>query len=76
MRPSMKAATSCVPVPRNADLSITVPLTTGRSLLAPSPLLSRPVVALKGRADASWVRVPMVRLYGSRQLSAMTARWR
>jgi hypothetical protein len=35
-------------------------LITGRSLLAPSPLLSMPVVALNGRADASWVTVPAV----------------
>ena len=32
MRPSMKVATSEVAVPRNADLLITAPLMTGRSL--------------------------------------------
>ena len=53
-------------MPRNADLPMTLPLMTGRSLFAPSPLLSTPVVALNGRADASWVRVPAVMLYGNR----------
>ena len=43
---------------------MTTPLTTGRSLLAASPLLSMPVVALNGRADASIVTVPAVMLYG------------
>src|SRR5262249_14099058 len=57
-RPSTNIETSCVPVPRKADLLTTVPLTTGRSLVAPSPLLSTPVVELTGRADASWVTVP------------------
>ena len=52
-------------VPRNADLPMTLPLTTGRSLFAPSPLLSTPVVALNGRADASCVTVPAVMLYGN-----------
>ena len=61
----MNTETSCVPVPRNADLLMTVPLTTGRSLFAPSPLLSMPVVLLNGRADASCVNVPAVMLYGS-----------
>ena len=42
--------------------SITSPLTTGRSLFAPSPLLSMPVVALNGRAEASCVTVPAVML--------------
>ena len=63
-RPSTNSETSCVPVPRNADLLMTLPSTTGRSLLAPSPLLSMPVVALNGRADASCVTVPAVMLYG------------
>ena len=65
MRPSTKIATSEVGVPRNADLLMTLPLMTGRSLFAPSPLLSTPVVALNGRADASWVTVPAVMLYGN-----------
>ena len=52
-------------VPRNADLPMTLPSTTGRSLFAPSPLLSTPVVALNGRADASCVTVPAVMLYGN-----------
>ena len=33
--------------------SAPAPFTTGRSLLAPSPLLSTPVVELNGRAEAS-----------------------
>ena len=41
---------------------MTAPLMTGRSLFAPSPLLSTPVVALNGRADASCVTVPAVML--------------
>ena len=65
MRPSTNTDTSCVPVPRNADLPMTTPSTTGRSLFAPSPLLSTPVTALNGRADASCVTVPAVMLYGS-----------
>ena len=65
MRPSTKIATSCVAVPRNADLAMTLPSMTGRSLFAPSPLLSMPVVALNGRADASCVTVPAVMLYGN-----------
>ena len=52
---STNTETSCVPVPRNADFAMTEPLTTGRSLFAPSPLLSMPVVALNGRADANCV---------------------
>ena len=40
-------------VPRKVDCDITGPSTTGRSLFAPSPLLSMPVVALNGRAEAS-----------------------
>ena len=50
----------------NTDFPITAPFTTGRSLLAPSPLLSTPVVALKGRAEANWLMVPMVSSQGSR----------
>ena len=65
MRFSTKIATSEVGVPRNADLPITLPSMTGRSLFAPSPLLSMPVVELNGRADASCVRVPAVKLYGN-----------
>ena len=65
MRLSMKSPTSEVGVPRNADLPMTLPSTTGRSLFAPSPLLSTPVVALNGRADASCVTVPAVMLYGN-----------
>jgi hypothetical protein len=34
--------------------------------LAPSPLLSTPVVELNARAEASWVRVPIVISWGSR----------
>ena len=52
-------------MPRNADLLTTLPSMTGRSLLAPSPLLSMPVTELNGRAEASCVTVPAVRLYGS-----------
>ena len=63
-RPSMNIPTSEVAVPRNAELPRTVPLTTGRSLFAPSPLLSTPVVALKGRAEANCARVPAVMWYG------------
>src|SRR5215207_1992415 len=59
-RPSTNSETSWVPVPWNADLENTVPAATGRSLLAPSPLLSMPVMELKGRADASCVTVPAV----------------
>ena len=44
---------------------MTFPSMTGRSLFAPSPLLSMPVVALNGRADASLHHVPAVMLYGS-----------
>ena len=65
-RQSANRPTSCVPVPRKADFAITLPSTTGRSLLAPSPLLSMPVVALNGRADANCVSVPTVTLYGKR----------
>ena len=50
-------------MPRKADLPMTLPLMTGRSLLAPSPLLSTPVVALNGRDDASCVSVPAVMLH-------------
>ena len=66
MRFSTKTATSEVGVPRNADLLMMLPLMRGRSLFAPSPLLSMPVVALNGRADANCVRVPAVKLYGNR----------
>ena len=65
MRCSTNSADSDVGVPRNADLPMTLPSTTGRSLLAPSPLLSTPVVALNGRAEAYCVTVPTVMLYGS-----------
>jgi hypothetical protein len=47
-------------------LSATWPSITARSLFAPSPLLSTPVVELNGRADASWVTVPAVMSYGKR----------
>ena len=63
-RPSRKSPTSCAGVPRNADFAITVPSTTGRSLFAPSPLLSMPVVALNRRADANCISVPAIMLYG------------
>ena len=51
--------------PAPTDLLTTAPLMTGRSLFAPSPLLSTPVVALNGRADASCVTEPAVMLYGN-----------
>ena len=38
---------------------------TGRSLVEPSPLLSTPVVALNGRADASELDVPGYRVRDS-----------
>jgi hypothetical protein len=63
---STNVATSEVDVPRNADLLITTPLTTGRSLLMPSPLLSTPVVALNGREDANIDTVPAVMSNGKR----------
>ena len=64
MRPSANSATSEVGVPRNADLLIALQSITGRSLFAPSPLLSMPVTALNGRDDANWLTVPAVMLYG------------
>ena len=60
MRSSTNIPTSEVGVPRNADFSMTEPLITGRSLFAPSPLLSTPVVALNGRAEANCDNVPAV----------------
>ena len=54
-----------VGAPRNADLLITAPLITGRSLVAPSPLLSTPVVALNGRAEAIIASVPAVKFHGN-----------
>ena len=65
MRFSTNIATSEVGVPRNADLEITAPLMTGRSFVAPSPLLSLPVVALNGRADANIPSVPAVKFQGN-----------
>ena len=66
MRPSDEDRDILRAVPRNVDLPSTTPSTTGRSLFAPSPLLSTPVVALNGRAEASFVTVPAVMLYGNR----------
>ena len=65
MRLSTKRPTSDVDVPRNADFENTLPLTTGRSLFMPSPLLSMPVVALNGHTDANCVSVPAVMLNGN-----------
>ena len=49
-------------LPLTNSIKITLLSTTGRSLLAPSPLLSMAVTELNGRAEASCVTVPAVRL--------------